>query len=116
FQVPGGGHFLSQIVLYLLENIQQRGWNAHLIAYRKSQAVSLVRAVVWVLAQYHYLHLVKRAFGKSVEDLAACRINFLRNVFVFNKGHKIFEIRLFKFILQYILPAFFYLYMHAVYV
>ena len=111
-QVAAGGHGSAHVLLYLLEDVLQRGREGHAVLHREAQAVSLAGLVVGVLADDDHLHLVEGAQVEGIEDEAARRIAGSSGVFLSHAFGQLCEIGFLKLALQVLLPCGLYLYVH----
>ena len=105
----------SQVLLYLLEDILQRGRKLHTVLHREAQPVGLSRFVIRVLSDNHHLHAVERTQVEGIEYQGAWRIARACRIFLTHSTRQSCEVRLLKFRLQMLLPRRFYLYIHYVF-
>ena len=73
-QIPVGGYRRSRVGIHLFENIYQRGRHLYAGIDRETQPVGLSGTVVWILPEYHNLHIVERACVECREYAASRRI------------------------------------------
>ncbi len=99
-------HGHAEVVMQLLEDILQAGREGHAIGHRERKAMSLSRAVVRVLAQDNYFHLVEWREIEGIEDQRARRIDGILAFLVDEKGFQVGEIRGFELWPQHLVPAF----------
>ena len=111
-QVAALRHRGAQVLLYLLEDILQRGRKGHTVLYREAQPVGLARLVVRVLPENDHLHLLKRTEVEGIEDEPPRRIACRRGVLLPDGCRQLLEIRLAELTAQLLFPCRFYLYIH----
>ena len=114
-QITRRGNRCTKILLYLLEDILQRGWKLYSILHGETQPMSLSWFVIGVLSDDNHLHLIERTQIKGVEDELARRIAGAGSIFLSHRLGELFEIRLLKLTLQVFLPCGFYLDIHMLY-
>ena len=72
----------SQVLLYLLENVLQRGWELHAVLYRKTQPMGLSWLVIRVLSDDYHLYLIERTQVESIEYQGTWRITCPCRIFL----------------------------------
>lgn len=75
----------ADVVLYFLENVDERRRQRYACLHRKAHTFRLTCAMVWVLSYNHDPHLVKRAEVESVENLVPRRITPVMTVLLMYK-------------------------------
>lgn len=97
--VAEGCLLVKAFSLYLLHDVDKRGWRGDVLRYAEAQAVRLSRFVVRVLAQDDYLDLVERCRVEGVEDKATGRIAWACRILRLDELDEFLEVRLLKFFL-----------------
>ena len=112
-QVAAGRHVGTDVTFDFLEDVDQRGWKSYTVVYRKTEAVRLSRSVVWVLADDDDLHPVERTEVEGIEYQLSRRIYRALGILFPHEVGQCLEVFFFKFRLQALFPAFFYLNIHG---
>lgn len=99
-QTSARGHGYAEILLYLLEDIDQRRRKGNAVCHGEAQAFGLSRLMIGVLSDDHHLHLVERAEVEGVEDKTGRRIDDTVCVFAPDKIGQFLEIGFVKLPLQ----------------
>ena len=73
------------IVMQLLVDILQGGWDIHPFLYREAEPVSLPRFVIGILTDDHHLHPGKGRQMQGVEDVLCRRIDHPLGIFSVNE-------------------------------
>lgn len=67
-QVAAGRHRNAEVSRDLLENVLERRWFGNTVRNRKTKAMRLPGAMVWILAKDHHLHTVERDLVECIEN------------------------------------------------
>ena len=87
---------LSEVELYLLEDVLKRRRKRHACRHREAQTLRLTRLVVRVLTDNHHLHRVERTEVEGVEDERTRRIARRCGIFLAHEVGELGEIGLLK--------------------
>ena len=109
-QVARWRHGCARVVLYLLEDVLQRGRKGHAVLHREGESVGLSWLVVGVLTYDDHLHLVEGAQVEGIEDEASRRVACRGGILVAHGVGELLEVGLRELPLQLHLPRGFYLY------
>ena len=112
-EVARRGDGCPGVVGNLLEDVLQRGWERHAVAYREAEPVGLSGAVVGILADDDDLQFVEGAFVEGPEDIAAARVDAVRGIFLPYELRKGGEIRFLEFGREQLFPVGGDLYIHV---
>ena len=113
-QVAARRHGLAQVVMYFLENVDQRRGEGDAVVDGEAEPVSLSGAMVGVLPDDDDLHAVERAEVEGIEDEPPRRIDCTLLIFLANEVGQLDEIGFVEFRSQMLFPALLDLYIHSV--
>ena len=109
-QVATGQRYLRpQVAVYLFDDIHQRRRNHHPCRHRETESMCLAGLVVWVLTQYHHLHLVERRAVECGKDVAPFRVAHILLPFGHQKFFQLGKVGSLKLRPQHLKPRGFYL-------
>ena len=111
-EVARGGNGRPEVIVYLLENILQRGRKGDTVLHREAQSVRLHWLMVRVLPDDDHLHSVEGTEVKGIEDEAARWIASVLRVLGTNRIGESDKVGLVELTIQILLPAWFYLDIH----
>ena len=112
-EVPACGNRCSGVVVHLLEDVLQRGWEGDAVADREAESVGLPGTVIGVLSDDDDLQLLERTFVEGPEDIASAGEDAAGGVLLADEVGELGEVGFFEFRSEDLLPVRGDLYIHV---
>jgi len=112
-EVATGGNGGTSVVLYLLEDVEQRRGKRHSVVDRETQSMGLTWLMIGILSQKDYLQLLEWTEIEGIENQTGGRIALVLAILLPDERHKLSEVRLVELALQPSFPALLYFHFHV---